>query len=296
MSDDTNENKSDEQEQDEPREAKAVVASEIDAAATVPNDHEGHGHELDDDSDEPAAGSEEPVKATSKADAEDAEDAEDAKGEDAEDAEPDEEGPEEATPEVVADGQELSAKEKAIASVSAAVATISPEPAPSKTTGARRTRRKERTFYVVGFWRRGLAAFVDLAVVVPLALVLIWLSSLAAGLELPASNHQGPDYWLDLFLASHPALMGGLGLLFGIGCLYVLIFQITMGRTLGMLVLKTRIIDVYGDPPSSGRAVARTAGYMAGFATLSLGFLWIGFDSEKRGLHDWLSGTYVVKA
>ena len=34
---------------------------------------------------------------------------------------------------------------------------------------------------------------------------------------------------------------------------------------------------------------------MAGLATLGLGFLWIAFDSEKRGLHDWLSGTYVVK-
>jgi uncharacterized RDD family membrane protein YckC len=29
--------------------------------------------------------------------------------------------------------------------------------------------------------------------------------------------------------------------------------------------------------------------------TLGLGFLWIGFDSEKRGLQDWVSGTYVVK-
>jgi uncharacterized RDD family membrane protein YckC len=28
---------------------------------------------------------------------------------------------------------------------------------------------------------------------------------------------------------------------------------------------------------------------------LFLGFLWIGFDSEKRGLHDWIAGTYVVR-
>jgi uncharacterized RDD family membrane protein YckC len=27
-----------------------------------------------------------------------------------------------------------------------------------------------------------------------------------------------------------------------------------------------------------------------------LGFLWVGFDSEKRGLHDWIAGTYVIKA
>ena len=39
----------------------------------------------------------------------------------------------------------------------------------------------------------------------------------------------------------------------------------------------------------------RTAGYLAGLATLSLGFLWIGFDAEKRGLHDWIAGTYVIR-
>ena len=40
----------------------------------------------------------------------------------------------------------------------------------------------------------------------------------------------------------------------------------------------------------------RCAGYLAGVATLFLGFLWMGFDSEKRGLHDWIAGTYVIRA
>ena len=35
--------------------------------------------------------------------------------------------------------------------------------------------------------------------------------------------------------------------------------------------------------------------HLLGVATLGLGFIWIAFDSEKRGLHDWLAGTYVVK-
>jgi uncharacterized RDD family membrane protein YckC len=29
--------------------------------------------------------------------------------------------------------------------------------------------------------------------------------------------------------------------------------------------------------------------------TLSLGYLWIAFDAEKRGLHDWIAGTYVIR-
>ena len=40
----------------------------------------------------------------------------------------------------------------------------------------------------------------------------------------------------------------------------------------------------------------RSGGYVAAAATLLLGFLWIGFDSEKRGLHDWIAGTYVIRA
>ena len=43
------------------------------------------------------------------------------------------------------------------------------------------------------------------------------------------------------------------------------------------------------------RALVRTAGYVVSVASLGLGFLWIAFDSEKRGLHDWMAGTYVVK-
>jgi uncharacterized RDD family membrane protein YckC len=151
------------------------------------------------------------------------------------------------------------------------------------------------TFYVAGFWRRFAAASVDLAIIVPVAYVLCWIAGSLAGVHLPESRHRGLDFWLDLFLDSDPALVGALGLTLAIGAIYVMVFQVTAARTPGMRLLKTRIIDVYGDPPSTGRALARTAGYLAGVATLALGFVWIGFDSEKRGLHDWVSGTYVVK-
>jgi uncharacterized RDD family membrane protein YckC len=57
-----------------------------------------------------------------------------------------------------------------------------------------------------------------------------------------------------------------------------------------------KIIDVYGERPSAPRCVARCAGYLASVATLFLGFLWMGFDSEKRALQDWIAGTYVIRA
>jgi uncharacterized RDD family membrane protein YckC len=122
------------------------------------------------------------------------------------------------------------------------------------------------------------------------------LVSRVGGVGLPASRHYGVDFWLDLLLAGDPALITLVALLVAVATIYVLVFQITLSRTPGMRVLKIRIVDQYGATPSTARVAARTAGYLAAAATLGLGFIWIGFDSEKRGLHDWLSGTYVVRA
>ena len=159
-------------------------------------------------------------------------------------------------------------------------------------------KREAPTVYVVGFWKRAVAAVIDLAVVIPAALIITWIVSKIAGVHLPPSNLglTDVDLWLDLVLASDPALVMGLSLFTAIGLLYLIVFQVALGRTLGMRVLKLKVIDLYGDPPSPRRCLARSAGYLASVATLFLGFLWIGFDSEKRGLQDWIAGTYVVRA
>jgi uncharacterized RDD family membrane protein YckC len=143
---------------------------------------------------------------------------------------------------------------------------------------------------VVGFWRRTLAALIDLGIILPVALILTLIAGTLTGVRAPA----GLDPWL-LLLDNEPALAMALGLLLAVGAVYVLVFQITRSRTIGMRVLRLRIIDVYGDPPTPGRCVVRTLGYLLGVLTLFLGFIWIGFDSEKRGLHDWIAGTYVIQ-
>lgn len=160
----------------------------------------------------------------------------------------------------------------------------------------RRGRPGTVTVHVVGFWKRLGAAMIDLAIVTPVALILTWIAGAIAGVHLPESRTRRADFWLDLALSSDPALMMAFGLLTAIGLVYLLVFQITTGRTVGMRLLGMRIVDVYGDPPSSARCAVRTLGYLASAATLWLGFLWIGFDREKRGLHDWLAGTYVIRS
>jgi uncharacterized RDD family membrane protein YckC len=151
--------------------------------------------------------------------------------------------------------------------------------------------------HVVGFWKRALAAIVDFAVVVPTALLIIFVVGKITGVQLPPNKIHllDIDLWIDFVLASDPALLMGIILFIAIGLTYLFVFHIVLGRTLGMRLLKIRVIDVYGDRPSPARCAARCAGYLAGVATLFLGFLWIGFDSEKRGLQDWIAGTYVIR-
>ncbi|MCE9572148.1 MAG: RDD family protein [Deltaproteobacteria bacterium] len=156
-------------------------------------------------------------------------------------------------------------------------------------------RRDATTVYVVGFWRRLAAAAIDFAIIIPISALLTWICSKVAGVHLPPTRMHGPDFWVDLLIGSDPALMMALGLFLAIGALYLYLFQVTIGRTLGMKALRLRIIDVWGDPPSHARCAARTAAYFASAGTLLLGFVWIGFDSEKRGLHDWIAGTYVIR-
>ncbi len=165
----------------------------------------------------------------------------------------------------------------------------------SQARSARSSRGAAPKFYVGGFWARALAGLIDAAIIIPIALILCKVASALADLHIPSSRVQGLDFWLDLLLAGNPALFGAIGLTLAIACTYSMIFHISMGRTPGMRVLKLRIIDVYGDDPSTPRALARTAGYLLSVASLGLGFIWIAFDSEKRGLQDWLAGTYVVK-
>jgi uncharacterized RDD family membrane protein YckC len=178
-------------------------------------------------------------------------------------------------------------------------AAASPGRRPAVAPSMQRSARREApSVWVVGFWKRLAAGVIDAAVIVPAALLVIFIASKAASVHLPARNMKllDVDMWIDLVLASDPALVMGFVLFIAVAMTYLLVFHITLGRTLGMRVLKIKVIDVYGDAPSPARCIARCAGYLAGIATLFLGFLWIGFDSEKRGLQDWIAGTYVIKA
>ncbi len=148
--------------------------------------------------------------------------------------------------------------------------------------------------YVAGMWRRLLAAALDAVVLSPVFLFVGWLTSSITGLELPRGGRFLPENLVEYFLEGGVVLYGTLGLGLLLIVLYGAIFTLTTGATPGLRLLRMKVINVYGSAPEWWRMVLRSCGFLVSCALLGLGFLWIGFDREKRGLPDWLAGTYVI--
>ena len=82
---------------------------------------------------------------------------------------------------------------------------------------------------------------------------------------------------------------------FIIAVLYIIGGWVKSGFTPGKKIMGLRIVNSEGQPPSVGQAILRYIGYMVSALPFYLGFFWI-LGSEKRGWHDMMAGTYVVKS
>jgi uncharacterized RDD family membrane protein YckC len=81
-----------------------------------------------------------------------------------------------------------------------------------------------------------------------------------------------------------------------IALIYLTLAIRTSARTLGMIFVGTRVIDSNtGAQPSLLQALLRSFGYILSIASIGIGFLFMFLDRERRGLHDLISGTSVVR-
>jgi uncharacterized RDD family membrane protein YckC len=151
-------------------------------------------------------------------------------------------------------------------------------------------------FRVAGFWRRALAGGVDALLLVPLVLLFGGATVAAGGHALPRASELGLGYAVDLALSGGAAGLAALLMAAIVVALYFFIFHWLRGQTPGKRLCGLRVIDAWGERPTAARALLRTAAVVPSVALFSLGLVWIGFDREKRGLHDWIAGTYVVLA
>jgi len=149
---------------------------------------------------------------------------------------------------------------------------------------------------VAGFWRRLAAGIVDMIVLSSVFGILATLVALILRHPLPRLSQLGPDYIVDMAVNGGIFAEAALAMLAILGFLYFFLFTTLRGQTFGKHMMRVKVIDAYGERPSMMRALVRTVAYLPSLVLLALGFLWIGFDREKRGLHDWIADTYVVNA
>jgi uncharacterized RDD family membrane protein YckC len=170
------------------------------------------------------------------------------------------------------------------------------EPREQAQTRGPDTAAGEPAVYVAGLWRRLCAALLDALLLAPVLWLLGFLVFFVAGYRAPLGPVLSVESLLELLLDSGGALHGFLGVGLVILLLYGFLFLTTTGATPGLRVLGLRVISVYGQRPEWWRMLLRCGGVVLSVLLLGLGFLWMGFDREKRGLHDWMAGTYVIRS
>jgi uncharacterized RDD family membrane protein YckC len=129
---------------------------------------------------------------------------------------------------------------------------------------------------------RLLAGLIDVAVVAVLLLGLGYLTSNMIGrtlTELPGASL---------------AALGCVGVFLGMG--YFVFFWAISGQTFGALLTGVRVVDGRGRPPGFGRASARVLGSLVSILPLGAGFLGLWGDAARRGWHDRLAATRVVRS
>jgi len=139
-----------------------------------------------------------------------------------------------------------------------------------------------------GFFRRSSAFLVDTFVVAFFSLLLVLLSAL--GYRVGLAAHQPSVSW-----ESEEGLLSVLlGAWIFLVCAYFVVLHRLEGRTVGKWLFGLRVVGAGQRPITLGQALIRLLVAVL-TAPLLLGFLRILWHREKRGWHDLLAGTWVIR-
>jgi uncharacterized RDD family membrane protein YckC len=133
-----------------------------------------------------------------------------------------------------------------------------------------------------GFWIRVVAALIDTG--------LIFLVTIPVLMAI-----YGEEY---LHLMWESAYVGAWDIVLSyiLPAIAVIAFWVYRSATPGKMMLKMKIVDAKtGGKLSVRQSIVRYLGYYVAILPLFLGLIWVGIDKKKRGLHDKMAGTVVIK-
>lgn len=149
------------------------------------------------------------------------------------------------------------------------------------------------TTQYAGFWIRVLAWLID-AIILMVVGGIVQFAVLGSLVGIP-NVQPGADP-----TAALAGMMGMLGIVYlvnmVIGCSYEAGFiSSSLSATPGKLAVGLKVLRPGGGRVSAGRAVGRYFAKILSGLILAIGYLIIAFDAQKRGLHDMICDTRVVK-
>lgn len=149
---------------------------------------------------------------------------------------------------------------------------------------------EEKTAGIVwgGFFRRATAFIVDLLILAVFSFALFYFAYVGYSVGLAAHDQSLSSDNLDLFLLF--LSVGWIGLVTG----YFVLLHGMEGRTVGKWLFGLRVVGAQRERITYRQALVRWIGTLVS-AILGLGFLWVLFSREKRGWHDLLARTWVIR-
>ena len=139
-----------------------------------------------------------------------------------------------------------------------------------------------------GFWRRLLAFVLDAVV---LSILASFMSALCLiGYKVGLANHGRTFGWETAI----PLISMITWASFLLTTVYFVMFHGMDGKTIGKRMLGLRVVGQNETMITYKRAFARWLA-LVGFAPFLLGFIWILLNREKRGWHDLIARTWVIR-
>ena len=138
----------------------------------------------------------------------------------------------------------------------------------------------EEKYDYAGFWIRMGATIIDSIFILIVIVPILWLVYGPEYFE----NPEMQGNYIDMLLTDlMPAVAA-------------ILFWIYKSATPGKMILKLEIVDAKtGGKPSTRQFLGRYVSYFISSIPLGLGMWWIGWDKHKRGWHNMLAGTLVIR-
>jgi len=135
-----------------------------------------------------------------------------------------------------------------------------------------------------GFFRRLLACGIDLGIFFVIGTLLVYFIK-----QIQGGDQSAAAFVFSIIVYVYVIIVLLLGF-------YFILFHSFSGQTLGKIVMGLRVVDKEGQPIGMLRSLVRYVSWLFAFMPLGLGLLYSAFDLNKRGWHDYIAGTIVIKA